>query len=119
MISRETGTRVQAFCKAVRLRDGQCVITRERAVDADINDWTGFQAAHIFPQAFEELWKEYNFGRWIKSPSSNGEEIKGEINSVQNGLLLRSDIHQLFDMYFLSINPDVCISNLCSLGYIG
>jgi HNH endonuclease len=109
MISQQTGTRVQAFCDAVRSRDGQCVITGERAVDADINDWTGFQAAHIFPLAFEGLWKEYNFGRWIKSPS-NGEEIKGDkINSVQNGLLLRSDIHQLFDMYFLSINPDVCI----------
>ncbi len=115
MMSQQTGTRVQAFCDAVRSRDRQCVITGERAVDADINDWTGFQAAHIFPLAFEGLWKECNFGRWIKSPS-NGEEIKGgKINSVQNGLLLRSDIHQLFDMYFLSINPDVCIYTLYSL----
>lgn len=31
------------------------------------------------------------------------------INSVQNGLLLRSDIHQLFDNYIVSVNPDVCI----------
>ena len=36
-------------------------------------------------------------------------DVGGSINSVQNGLLLRSDIHQLFDMYRISINPDVCI----------
>ena len=107
MISRQTGTRVQAFCDAVRLRDRRCVITGEEYLDDDI--WAGFEAAHIFPLAFEGHWKEYNYGRWITSPS-NGEEIKGgKINSVQNGILLESAIHQLFDMYFVSINPDVCI----------
>jgi len=33
------------------------------------------------------------------------------LNSVQNGLLLSSDIHQLFDNYAFSIKPDVCIPN--------
>jgi hypothetical protein len=32
---------------------------------------------------------------------------RGFINSVQNGLLLRSDIHQLFHGHDVSINPDV------------
>jgi hypothetical protein len=109
MISQQTGTRVQAFTDAVRLRDRRCVITGRVAINADRDRWTGFEAAHIFPLAFEGLWKEYNYGRWIKSPS-NREEIKGgEINSVQNGLLLDSAIHQLFDMYEFSINPDVCV----------
>ena len=47
----------------------------------------------------------------------NGEAT----NHVQNGLLLRSDIHTLFDLELLSINPDdytVVISpNLKSSSY--
>jgi hypothetical protein len=38
----------------------------------------------------------------------------GTINSVQNGLLLDSAIHQLFDCYIFSINPDVGSSS-CSI----
>lgn len=107
MISLQTGTRLQAFCDAVRSRDGRCVITGEVAVNADFDNWTGFAAAHIFPLAFEGLWKQYNYGRWIITPP-NGEEIQGgKINSVQNGLLLNSSVHQHFDTYMVSINPDV------------
>jgi len=73
------------------------------------SNWTGFEAAHIFPLALEGLWVDYDYGRWILTPPG-GEEIRGgKINSVQNGLLLDNSIHQLFDMYFISINPDVCI----------
>jgi hypothetical protein len=109
MISQQTGTRVQAFTDAVRSRDRRCVITGREAINCHRGNWTSFEAAHIFPLAFEGLWKAYNYGRWIKSPP-NGEEIKGgKINSVQNGLLLRTTIQQLFDTYFVSINPDVCI----------
>lgn len=111
-ISLQTGTRVQAFTNAVRSRDGRCVITGTLATMADFDLWTGFEATHIFPLAFEGIWKDHNFGRCIKSPL-NKEKIKGgKINSSQNGLLLRSDIHQLFDMYFISINPDACIYTL-------
>ncbi|KAF8859306.1 hypothetical protein BDZ45DRAFT_589974 [Acephala macrosclerotiorum] len=112
-ISLQTGTRVQAFRDAIRLRDRRCVITGEEYLDDD--EWWGFEAAHIFPLAYEQHWREYNYGRWISTPP-NGEEIKGgKINSVQNGLLLRGDIHQGFDMYKFSINPDdnykiVCFS---------
>ncbi|KAH8674538.1 HNH endonuclease-domain-containing protein [Tricladium varicosporioides] len=106
MISQQSGTRVQSFRDAVRSRDRRCVITREVALSADRGRWDGFEAAHIFPLAFERLWNEYNYSRWITNPLY-GEEIKGgKINSVQNGLLLRSDIHQLFDTYTVSINPD-------------
>ncbi|KAG4444160.1 hypothetical protein IFR05_000389 [Cadophora sp. M221] len=104
-ISLQTGTRVQAFTDAVRSRDGRCVISGKIAF-AHLDFWTGFEAAHIFPLAFEGIWKDYNYGRWVLTPPDE-EEIKGgKINSSQNGLLLRSDIHQLFDMYFISINPD-------------
>jgi hypothetical protein len=115
MISQQNGTRVQAFCDAVRSRDRRCVITGQWVISAVHGIWAGFEAAHIFPLAFEGIWKDHNYGRWIESPSK-GEEIRGgKINSVQNGLLLRSDIHQLFDLYFVSINPDVCVYTLCSL----
>ncbi len=113
MSSQHTGPRVQAFRDAVRLRDRRCVVTGEQYLGDD--DWLGFEAAHIFPLAFEGLWNDHNYGRWIKSPS-NGEEIKGgKINSVQNGLLLDGTIHTLFDFYAFSINPDVCIYTLYSL----
>ncbi|KAH8652735.1 HNH endonuclease-domain-containing protein [Tricladium varicosporioides] len=106
LISQQTGTRVQAFRDAVRTRDRRCVITGREAVSGYRNNWTGFEAAHIFPLAFEGLWKDLNYGRWILTPP-DGEEIRGgKINSVQNGLLLDSAIHQLFDMYWFSINPD-------------
>lgn len=105
-ISRYTGTRVKAFRDAVRSRDGRCIISGKRAVNADLGLWTGFEAAHIFPLAYESHWNEHHLSRWITNPPATG----GSINSVQNGLLLRADLHQLFDSYALSINPDVCIS---------
>ncbi|KAF1816448.1 hypothetical protein P152DRAFT_464000 [Eremomyces bilateralis CBS 781.70] len=42
------------------------------------------------------------YDRGITIPPEKGEAI----NSVQNGLLLRTDIHELFDMFNISINPD-------------
>jgi hypothetical protein len=74
--------------------------------------WIGFKAAHIFPLAYEQHWIDYNYGRWISTPL-NGEQIKGgAINSVENGLLLDSTLHDLFDFYCFSINPDVCVYSL-------
>lgn len=32
-----------------------------------------------------------------------------KINSLQNGFILREDIHSLFDQYLISVNPDVSI----------
>lgn len=67
--------------------------------------WSGFQAAHIFPLAYLHHWNANNFGSLISIESTDGEPI----NSVQNGMLLRADIHILFDSYEVSINPDVWI----------
>ena len=103
-----TGTRVQAFRNAVRSRDQRCVITGTPAHRAQYGSWTGFEAAHIFPLAYEQYWTQNDYGRWISIIPDSG----GKINSVQNGLLLRSDIHQQFDTYGFAINPDVCIHTL-------
>jgi len=102
-ISVSSGTRVAEFREAVRQRDWKCVITRRPAVNAEFGNWRGFEAAHIFPLAYEGYWVEKEYGRWITIPPGTG----GSINSVQNGLLLTADIHILFDSYDISINPDV------------
>ena len=113
-ISLQSGIRVQAFTDAIRLRDGRCVITGILPAAPNRGLWTGLEAAHIFPLAYEGIWMNHNYGRWISIPP-DGEEIKGgKINSAQNGLLLRKDIHTLFDFYLFSINPDVCIYTLRS-----
>jgi len=103
-----SGTRVAEFRDVVRQRDRGCVITGEEA-EAQYDMWLGFEAARIFPLAYEDHWVRHDYGRWISIPPRSG----GSINSVQNGLLLRADIHTLFDNYVLSINPDVCVVLLC------
>ncbi|KAL9126344.1 MAG: hypothetical protein Q9217_004590 [Psora testacea] len=101
-LSLSTGTRVPEFCDAVRARDGRCVVSGQVAENAYKGFWWGFEASHIFPLAYEEHWMRNDFSRWITILPANG----GPINSVQNGLLLRSDIHGLFDNYAFSIDPD-------------
>ncbi|KAK9495744.1 hypothetical protein V1508DRAFT_401595 [Lipomyces doorenjongii] len=77
--------RDEEFRKAVRERDGRCVIAGVINPDVDIDDWPGFEASHIFPLA---------------GPRDTG------INSCQNGLFMRAQIHQHFDAFRFSINVD-------------
>jgi hypothetical protein len=60
-------------------------------------------AAHIFPLAHKDHWGNNNFACWILIHLTSGDSI----NAVQNGMLLRSDIHSLFHAYRFS---DVCTS---------
>ncbi|OAL37385.1 hypothetical protein AYO20_03234 [Fonsecaea nubica] len=97
-ISLATGSRITAFAEAIRLRDRQCVISgRPVPTFNGIDFWRGFEAAHIFPLAYEGDWIKQNYGQLVQG---------GSINSVQNGLLLDAGIRQLFDSYSISINPD-------------
>ena len=66
--------------------------------------WHGFEAAHVFPLAYEQQWLANNYSRWITLPPSRGWGVT--INSVRNGLLLDASLHALFDRYIFSINPD-------------
>lgn len=103
MISLSTGTRLHEFREQVRQRDRRCVVSKVENPLAEFDIWPAFEAAHIFPLSHEHYWKEQNYGRWITLPPSTGDTI----NSVQNGLLLQSTLHHLFDTLFFSINPDV------------
>jgi hypothetical protein len=113
-ISVSTGTRIKAFADSVRSRDDQCIISGRPVVSVHgIRFYRGFEAAHIFPLAYEDYWNCQNYSRWITQISEGG----GSINSVQNGLLLSSEVHALFDTYSLSINPDVGTVALNCLHY--
>lgn len=73
-----------------------------------VSFYSGFEAAHIFPLAYEGHWTANNYGRWMTHTPERG----GTINSVQNGLFLNAAVHQLFDSYNVSVNPDVRIHTL-------
>jgi hypothetical protein len=86
---------------------------KKQLVQIYLDRWTGFEAAHIFPLGYEGYWIKHNYDRWI----TIRPELGGAINSVQNGMLLSSDIRQLFDSYDLSINPVGNTSILGGFGY--
>ncbi|EEP82136.1 predicted protein [Uncinocarpus reesii 1704] len=92
------------FRDGVRARDGRCVITGVLNPLAPFRKWFGFKAAHVFPLQHEGIWIDQGCGRWVTNmPNEVGASL---INSTQNGLLLRGDVHDFFDSYLLSINPD-------------
>jgi len=100
-----SGADIESFCEAVRERDQRCIITGRPAVLAHFGCWIGFEAVHIFPLAYKENWNDCKYTRSITIPPA--DESHGSINSVQNGILLGSDILDFFTFYDLTINPDV------------
>lgn len=66
-----------------------------------------FNAAHIFPYAREQAWVNEYMSRWITDKAPSEEQGENKIHSVQNGLLMRVDVHKLFDTYGVSVNVDV------------
>lgn len=101
------------FRTGVRERDRKCVVSGEVNDAADFDIWDGYEAVHIFPLHYENLWREFGYSRWITSMDDTIGVSK--INSPQNGLLLRADLHKRFDQYLFSINPDVSIPRLNSI----
>ncbi|KAK9485388.1 hypothetical protein V1527DRAFT_496707 [Lipomyces starkeyi] len=79
ILSKTKTGRDETFRRRVRERDGKCVIT------GVVN--TG----------------QSGFFRWI---TNRMDERDTGINSCQNGLLMQSSIHQKFDGFHFSVNPD-------------
>jgi len=100
-----TKTQHVLFRTAVRERDGGCVITGQPAENGQFGLWHGFDAVHIFPPSFPQQWIDNNFATSL-TPSGSDDSI----NSVQNGILLTSQMRALFESHIISINPDVCIT---------
>ncbi|PLN80865.1 hypothetical protein BDW42DRAFT_169900 [Aspergillus taichungensis] len=103
-LSYSISSRENLFCQGVRARDGKCVITGKINRLAPLDQWFGFQAAHVFPLRHGSLWNQDNYSRWIRE-IRHDSGISG-INSVQNGLLMHASVHLAFDQYAFSINPD-------------
>ncbi|TFK74435.1 hypothetical protein BDN72DRAFT_54754 [Pluteus cervinus] len=90
----------ERFRELVRSRDGKCVVTGLVNDAADVDEWAGFEAVHIFPLASQSLFQSYD------PCVTFVPEGVSKINSPQNGLLLTDTMHTLFDQYLFSINPD-------------
>ncbi|KMP00018.1 hypothetical protein DIZ76_012302 [Coccidioides immitis] len=103
-ITYSSSGREDQFRSGVRARDGKCVISGRVNNLIQLNMWPAFHAAHVFPLECENLWCEFNYGRWV----TNMDDAVGisKINSTQNGLLMDASLHNLFDQYLFSINPD-------------
>ncbi|EEQ31358.1 hypothetical protein McanMca71_004533 [Microsporum canis] len=104
VLSYSVSGRENHFRDGVRARDGRCVITGVLNQFAQFGRWNAFKAAHVFPLQHESIWIDQGYSRWVTNMAD--EVGVSRINSTQNGLLLKSDVHELFDSYMLSINPD-------------
>src|SRR5690606_6592432 len=91
-ITTSNSGREDSFRDSVRSRDGKCVVTG--IANRRSANWSGFETAHVFPLGSESYWREHNFGLWITDPNAPMGGFDSKINSVQNGFLLRSDVHQ-------------------------
>ena len=103
--SQEVTTPVESFLNTIRYRDRHCVLMGWPVLGASYDDWTGFNAAHIFPLEYEGHWNDHDFSKWITFPPATKSD--GSINSPQNGILLNASAHAFFYSYHVSINPDV------------
>jgi len=66
------------------------------------------KAAHIFPRSFDREWIKKDFSALITDiapPASLGGHLK--IDSVQNVLLLRSDLREAWDAYEIGVDVAV------------
>ncbi|KAK2787941.1 hypothetical protein FQN53_004382 [Emmonsiellopsis sp. PD_33] len=73
---------------------------------AALDNFTGFQAAHIYPHAREAEWITRNYQSWITDTAPASQIGSSGIHSCQNGILLNASLHTLFDTYAVAVNPD-------------
>lgn len=89
-----------------------CVASGSVCRGAIIDRWTPFEAAHVVPLALEWVFTSTVLASCVTSIPTGDTGI----NSPQNGILLRSDIHKMFDQYFFSVNPFVSIHPSSNMG---
>jgi len=124
LISYPTSGRHNSFQNTIRNRDRKCVISGTIVPEIFIqaNNWTTFEAAHIIPPEQSSLSIQHEHPQSIKDNDST-ESPQSTINSPTNGLLLRSDLQQMFYGYLISLNPDdgykVVVFDIDLYGYDG
>ncbi|PWN91102.1 hypothetical protein FA10DRAFT_299744 [Acaromyces ingoldii] len=100
--SSSSSRRNATFADRIRKRDQRCLITgfesnpggRSRAL----------QAAHIFARAHLDRWRACGFDRLVEDTDRHIGNAK--IDSVQNGLLLRADVHNRFVDHEIAVDVD-------------
>ncbi|KAF8467169.1 HNH endonuclease-domain-containing protein [Kalaharituber pfeilii] len=104
VISHSITGRDEDFRQVIRARDGGCVLSGQINRSAYRDYWKGYEAAHIWPLEKGGEWLSQGAFRWITDLDET--DPAGRMNSPQNGMLMRADIHKLFDDYVIGINPD-------------
>jgi hypothetical protein len=94
------------FRNAIRERDRTCAISG-RTFRSRHRTFNALQAAHIYPVSRLSEWNAQNYRRWISDTSSQHHIGQSGLYSLQNGLLLKADIHQLWDSWVIGVDPDV------------
>ncbi|KAI9833853.1 MAG: hypothetical protein M1826_006376 [Phylliscum demangeonii] len=70
------------------------------------DDFVGFQAAHVYPRAYEQLFEQEGLRRCVVEDDEEFplDPSTSAVDSVRNGLLLAATHHQRFDTYRWSVN---------------
>ncbi|KDQ12261.1 hypothetical protein BOTBODRAFT_146746 [Botryobasidium botryosum FD-172 SS1] len=89
-----------SFKTRIRERDKRCVVSGE---PVRRGRYDAFIATHIFPVAHQISWMELEFASQIQDHHPSAGENR--INSIQNGMLLSSDIASLWSSYLCAIHP--------------
>lgn len=97
-----SGSRATDFRNAIRRRDQKCVFLSEEQVNIARGYLISFKAAQIFLLAYQEHWCHKNDCYGLLYLSDTGGPVL--VNLVQSVLLLRTDLHALFNRYHLSMN---------------
>ncbi|KAF8659811.1 hypothetical protein AX16_001696 [Volvariella volvacea WC 439] len=97
-----TPVRESHYRTRTRNRDGKCLITGQQT-----QTYSRLKVAHIFPRAHDVEWIRKGYRDKITDPAE--EAVLGgssKIDSIQNTITLRSDLHDAWDNYEFGVNPD-------------
>ncbi|GBE89982.1 hypothetical protein SCP_1800040 [Sparassis crispa] len=99
-----TAAITEHYRRRVRERDPCCLISRLRV---SAGDYSRHKEAHIFPCAHIDDWIKQGFPGYITDPAPPSQ-VGGptKIDSIQNIILLRGDLHDAWDNYMFGVNPD-------------
>ncbi|KAK6345459.1 hypothetical protein TWF718_007375 [Orbilia javanica] len=110
------GVSTRNFEESVKQLNAECVITRTNSKFGGVLCGPGYVAAHIVPQRFWFTFPDMCSGdfqhenpfRMASLQNTTEHSLKKRANltwASDNGLLLRSDVHDMFDRRLVSIHP--------------
>ncbi|RAK95981.1 HNH endonuclease signature motif containing protein [Aspergillus ibericus CBS 121593] len=93
------------FRDSLRRRDGTCAISGHGGVPEE--PWLGINAAHIYPVSQLDSWNWNGYSRWVIDTTDPSLIAPNRLFSPENGRLLDSSIHILFNYFKLAVSPEV------------